>query len=312
MHALEELASLAPAALRRQTRWNLREGDGQVPFRWHRLCQEMSMVEIQVAGGPIGLFDSGVGGLTVLREVVRRLPGSDTLYFADQAHCPYGPRPLTEVRAFSEEITRGLLARGARCIVVACNTASAAALAHLRERFPHVPFVGMVPAVKPAAALTRSGTVGVLATPMTLSGPLFCNVVERYAGGVRVITQECPGLVERIEAGDLDGPATEALLGRYLAPLLAAGADVIALGCTHYPFLAPTIQRLVGPEVQLLDPSAAVARQVLRIIGEGTQGSSRRLFLTSGDVERLARAVRRLLGLEAEVQVVTWRGTALA
>ncbi len=265
----------------------------------------------QNTAGPIGIFDSGVGGLTVLREVVRRLPGCDTLYFADSAHCPYGPRPLREIRAFSEGITRYLLACGACSIVVACNTASAAALTHLRERFPQVPFVGMVPAVKPAAAMTRSGTVGVLATPMTLRGPLFCDVVERYAGGVRVITQECPGLVERIEAGELDGPVTEALLARYLEPLLAAGVDVIALGCTHYPFLAPTIQRLVGPEVQLLDPSAAVARQVARVIGEGARGSGQQLFVTSGDAEGLARAVRQLLGLDAKVQSIAWRGDTL-
>jgi len=254
---------------------------------------------------PVGLFDSGVGGLTVLREVIRQMPMCDTIYLADNAHCPYGLRPVEEIRALSEGITRYLLTLGVRAIVLACNTASAAALSHLRERFPGIPFVGMVPAVKPAAALTRSGTVGVLATPTTLSGPLFSDVVERFAGGVRVLTQECPGLVERIEAGDLDGPETKALLWQYLDPLLDNGADVIVLGCTHYPFLAPLIQRLVGPEVQLLDPSEAVARQVQRVLGEGNnRGTGRHVFLSTGEPGPLERAVRQFLGIEAEAQVV--------
>jgi glutamate racemase len=262
---------------------------------------------------PIGLFDSGVGGLTVLREVIHQLPAWDTLYLADSAHCPYGPRPVEEIQAFSEGIARHLLDYGARCIVVACNTASGAALGTLRARFPGVPFVGMVPAVKPAAALTRSGTVGVLATPTTLSAQLFSQVVERFAGNVRVLTQECPGLVERIEAGDLEGPETEALLRRALQPLLEAGADVIALGCTHYPFLAPTIQRLAGPGVQLLDPSAAVARQVRHVLsGQTCGGSGRRLFLSTGQPDGLALAAARLLGLEVEVQPVAWHDERLS
>lgn len=262
--------------------------------------------------GPIGLFDSGVGGLTVWREVVRQLPGWDTLYLADNAHCPYGPRPVDEIQALSQEITHFLLARGARCIVVACNTASAAALRQLRARFPGVPFVGMVPAVKPAAALTRSGTVGVLATPTTLDGQLFSEVVERFAAGVRVLNQQCPGLVERIEGGDLDGPETEALVRRCLQPLLDEGADVIALGCTHYPFLASLIQRLVGPEVRLLDPSEAVARQVCRVLDEqASGGSGRQAFYCTGEPTSLRRAVERLLGLEATVSVLQWKGGRL-
>ncbi len=262
--------------------------------------------------GAIGVFDSGVGGLTVLREIIRQLPGYDTLYLADNAHCPYGPRPGEEIRAFSEGVARYLLGRGARCIVVACNTASAAALGHLRARFPDTPFVGMVPPVKPAVALTRSGTVGVLATPATLGGRLFAEVVERFAEGVRVLTQECPGLVEQIEAGEIDGPATEELLRRYLPPLLDQHADVIVLGCTHYPFLAPVIQRLAGPAVRLLDPSEAVARQVGRVLqGPSGQGRGRRFFCSTAEPEPLARAARLLLALEAEVEVVPWRGGEL-
>lgn len=255
----------------------------------------------------IGLFDSGVGGLTVLGEVMRQLPEWDTLYLADNAHCPYGPRPAAEIRALSEGITRYLLGQGCRCIVLACNSASAVALQHLRARFPGLPFVGMVPAVKPAAALTRSGTVGVLATPTTLSGQLLSDVIERCAGQVRVLSRECPGLVEQIEAGDLEGPRTEALLRQALEPLLAAGADVIALGCTHYPFLTPLIRRLVGPDVRLLDPSEAVARQVRRVLaGQACRGTGQRIFCSTGDPHPLARSARQLLEIEAQVSVLAW------
>ncbi|MGQ9683655.1 MAG: glutamate racemase [Anaerolineae bacterium] len=256
--------------------------------------------------GSIGLFDSGVGGLTVLREVLRQAPEADTIYLADDAHCPYGPRPISEIRAISVEISRYLLARGARCIVLACNTASAAALQHLRERFAGTPFVGMVPAVKPAAALTRSGVVGVLATPATLGGQLLAEVVERHAEGVRVLSQACPGLVEAIEAGELECESTDRLLERYLQPLLDQGADTLVLGCTHYPFLAPAIQRLAGPNVRLLDPSEAVARQVCRVAGKQRNGERRRTFLCTGRPEPLQAAARHLLGLEVTVEKVTW------
>ena len=257
--------------------------------------------------GSIGLFDSGVGGLTVLREVLRQAPESDTLYLADDAHCPYGPRPIPEIRAISAEISRYLLARGANCIVVACNTASAAALQHLREQFAGTPFVGLVPAVKPAAALTRSGVIGVLATPATLGGQLLAEVVDRHAEGVRVLSQACPGLVEAIEAGELECESTDRLLRRYLDPLLGQGADTLVLGCTHYPFLAPAIQRLVGPGVYVLDPSAAVARQVCRVAGKERKGEGRHIFLCTGRPEPQQAAARHLLGLEVTVEKVTWR-----
>ena len=187
----------------------------------------------------IGVFDSGVGGLSVLRHVRAQLPAADLLYLADTAHVPYGPRSLAEVRGFSAAITRFLRARGADVIVVACNTASAAALKPLRAAFPDVPFVGMEPAVKPAAEQTRSGVVGVLATPATFQGELFNSVVERFAQGVRVIPQVCPGLVEQIEAGALNTPATEQMLRGWVEPLLAQGIDALVLGCTHYPFVIP-------------------------------------------------------------------------
>ena len=254
---------------------------------------------------PIGVFDSGVGGLSVWREIVRQLPAEDTLYFADQAHIPYGQRPLDKVRRLTEDVTRFLLAEGAKLIVVACNTASGAALHALRETFPDVPFVGMEPAVKPAVEHTRTGIVGVIATPATFQGDLFARLIQRFGDGFDIHTQACPGLVEAVEAGALDTPETEALLRLYLIPLLDAGIDQLVLGCTHYPFLSPLIQRIVGPEVTLIDPAPAVARQVERVLARRNlvrealapagQTSGHR-FYTSGDPAKFSAMVRTLAG----------------
>src|SRR5690349_21569045 len=252
------------------------------------------------ASGPIGVFDSGVGGATVLRELRAQLPHEDMLFLADQANCPYGPRPAAELRALSAANTRWLLARGAKLIVVACNTASAAALHWLRETFPATPFVGMVPAVKPAVEQTRSGVVGVLATPATIEGELLDEVVMRWAGATRVVRQACPGLVEQIEAGALDAPATTELLQRYLRPLLAAGADTIVLGCTHYPFLASQIRQIAGPDVAILDAAPAVARQAARLLHERGLANSSALcagsitYATTGDCASFARLLWQL------------------
>jgi glutamate racemase len=263
----------------------------------------------------IGLFDSGVGGLSVWREIAAGLPEQDMLYLADQAHIPYGPRPVDEIRAFSEAIARFLLEQGCRVIVVACNTASAAALMHLRATFPNVPFVGMEPAVKPAAQTTRTGKVGVLATPATFQGALFASVVERFANGVQLVNQICPGLVEQVEAGQLDTPDTKAMLREYLAPMMRAGVDTIVMGCTHYPFLAPAIQRIVGPDVQVIDPAPAIARQVRRVweqrgwLASGDQ--ARRVFYTTGSGSAFSRTLEQLVGVKGEIRAVEWNGMVL-
>ena len=261
----------------------------------------------------IGVFDSGVGGLSVWREIVRELPDVPTLYVADQAHVPYGPRPLAEVRRFAEGITRFLLAQGATVVVLACNTASAAALRYLRAVFPQVPFVGMEPAVKPAAQRTRNGRVGVIATPATFQGELFASLLERFARDVRVIPQVCPGLVEAVEDGALDTPETEARLRACLTPLLEVGIDELVLGCTHYPFLRPLMERIVGPGVEIVDPAPAVARQVRRVLenrGAGLQPALH-TFYTAGDPARFARALERLVGVRAEVRSLRWEGDSL-
>ena len=191
-------------------------------------------IDRPLSTAPVGLFDSGVGGLSVWREVRQQWPAESTIYFADQAHIPYGPRPPTEILRYAEAITVHLLDLGCKAIVVACNAASAAALYALRARFPQTPFIGMEPAVKPAAKATQSRVVGVLATPGTLAGALFAQTAQRYAADVRLINQPCPGLVEQIEAGRLESPDTEALLRDLLAPMLDAGADRIVLACTHH------------------------------------------------------------------------------
>ena len=269
--------------------------------------------------GFIGIFDSGVGGLSVWREIVRQIPHEDTIYLADQAHVPYGHRRLAEVREFSEGIAHFLLDQGAKVIVVACNTASAAALHDLRRTFPDVPFVGMEPAVKPAVEQTSNGVVGVIATQATFQGELFASLVERYAGNVRVLTQVCPGLVEAVEAGVLDTPETEALLRECLPPLVKAGVDQLVLGCTHYPFLRPVIERVVGASIAVIDPAPSVARQTRRVLAqreaEASQNRvSHHVFYTSGDVATLTTMIERLLpsvGEDVEVQAVHWRAGRL-
>ncbi len=267
---------------------------------------------------PIGVFDSGVGGLSVLRAIRQQHPTLPMLYFADQAHVPYGPRPLEEVRSFSHAITRFLLDLDARLIVVACNTASAAALHELRQSFPTIPFVGMEPAVKPAAEGTQSGVVGIIATPATFQSALYASVLERFANGVRVLQDPCPGLVCQIEAGDLTGPLTRAILERALQPMLAAGIDTVVMGCTHYPFVIPLIQEITGPQVRVIDPAPAVARQVGRLLaaqgrldpGSAERGSIR--YFSSGSPHELERMLPVLMGEKGQVEPAAWQDFKLS
>jgi len=265
---------------------------------------------------PLGVFDSGVGGLSVLKAIHQELPDESTIYLADQQHVPYGRRPLEEVRAYAEAITRYLLEQGVKLIVVACNTASAAALHGLRITFPDVAFVGMEPAVKPAAEYTQTGIVGVLATPATFQGVLYASVVERFASGVTVLQQTCPGLVTQIEAGQLSGVEPRAILERALKPMLEQGIDTVVLGCTHYPFVIPLIEEIVGPVVRVIDPAPAVARQVRRVLtsrnllNQPKQTAVHR-FLTSGQVSQLESSLPVLLGKGAQVKQVCWRGDQL-
>lgn len=260
---------------------------------------------------PIGVFDSGVGGLSVLRALRSTLPNENVLYLADQAHIPYGPKSKEEIRGFSFEITRFLLDQGAKLVVVACNTASAAALHDLREEFPSVSFVGMEPAVKPAAETTRTGKVGVLATPTTFSGELYASVVERFAQHVTIYKSTCSGLVEEIEAGNLETPETRKILEEALQPMLAAGIDTVVMGCTHYPFVIPVIEEITGTGVRTIDPAPAIARQAYRLLkGEGllnpSESPGKMTFYTSGDPRRLAGLLLKLLGETGTVEKIHW------
>ncbi|MEK7325113.1 MAG: glutamate racemase [Chloroflexota bacterium] len=258
---------------------------------------------------PIGVFDSGLGGLSILKEVRRQLPGESVLYFADQGRLPYGPRPISEIRRFSEQVTRFLLERGAKVIVVACNTASAAALSFLRQTFPAVPFVGMEPAVKPAAEQTKSRVVGVIATQATCQSEVFASVVDRFAQGVTVLTRACPGLVMQVEAGEFDTPHTYDLLHEYLDPLIAGGIDSLVLGCTHYSFLTPAIKHIVGQAVVVVDPAPAVARQVGRILDQGqlsntVASTSSIIAYTSGQLSNQSALASLMIGEKIEFEVV--------
>jgi glutamate racemase len=285
----------------------------------------------------IGVFDSGVGGLSIWREIVKLLPDEPILYLADQACVPYGPRALEDVKALTTRCVTWMIAQGCAMMVIACNTASAAALHDLRAQFPHVPFVGMEPAVKPAVLHTHTGVIGVLATQATFQGKLFASVVARFATGVRVIEQPCPGWVEMVEGvngwerineccGSLpaetnyQSPITNHYLhiARYVTPVLDAGADSLVLGCTHFPFLTPQIQQVIGQwmaqrpalpyEVAVIDPSVAVARQVARVCAQmddqaGLNSERNRYarsygqqqFWTTGDPARFSAVANRLL-----------------
>lgn len=258
------------------------------------------------------MFDSGVGGLSILRQLRQQLPAESVLYVADQAHVPYGRRPIPEIQSFSRAITTFLLERSAKLVVVACNTASAAALESLRREFPGVPFVGMEPAVKPAAATSQTRLVGVLATPATFQGSLFASVVERFAGGVVVVEQTLPGLVECVEAGDLDGPAPRSIIERGLEPLLERGVDTLVLACTHYPFLIPLIREIAGPEVSVIDPSPAIARQAARLLAENELGSpadtpGRIEYFSTADAGGLNELAVRLVDLPGKTRRAHWR-----
>jgi glutamate racemase len=263
------------------------------------------------SNSPIGLFDSGVGGVSVLRAIREQMPEESVIYFGDQGHIPYGPRPMEQIRNFSEAITKFLLEKNAKIIVVACNTASAAALKYLREKFPDVQFVGMEPAVKPAAEHTQTGKVGVLATPATFQGALYASVVERFANGVKLFQDTCPGLVQQIEQGNLSGEETRRILKDALGPMLEKNIDTVVLGCTHYPFVIPLIQKIVGNNVRVIDPAPAVAKQTGRLLearGMRTRFESNGdvKFYTSGDPDKLKSLLPALLGELGEVERVEW------
>lgn len=261
---------------------------------------------------PIGIFDSGVGGLSILRHIRAQLPHEQLLYVADSSFAPYGDKPEQLVAARSLSIADFLVARGAKALVVACNSATGAAIKALREHYPDMPIVGVEPGLKPAAAASQSGKVGVLATEMTLRGAKFLALREQVsaATGVQFLLQPCVGLVDQIELGDLAAPEIEALLTRYITPLLDDGADTLVLGCTHYPLVSATIERVIAAhttaQVTLIDTGDAVARQLARLLAQGnllrTEGGVMKVAgFTTASISALGAAFANLAGVTAPV-----------
>lgn len=258
---------------------------------------------------PLGVFDSGLGGLSVVREIRTMLPSEDLLYYADNAYCPYGVRDRQEIQERTVLISRLLLDRGAKSIVVACNTASAMAIEHLRDVFPGIAFVGLEPAVKPAAKLTRTMKVGVLATPRTVAGERLRWLIETHANGVEVRTVAATGLVELVEEGVLAGEPVVKVLRPLLDPMLAAGVDVVVLGCTHYPFLRPEIEAYVGGDVQVIDSGVAISRRTLSVLSEldlvkPNCPGGRVKLMTSDDAAHVGPIAQRLLGERASMESI--------
>jgi len=266
----------------------------------------------KAADAPIGVFDSGIGGLSVLKYVHTYLPHEQLLYFADSGFAPYGGKSESEIVARSLAIAEFLMQRKVKALVVACNTATAAAIKALRERYPTLPVVGVEPGLKPAAVLTKSGTVGVLATQSTLSSAKFKLLREQIsaATNVRFLSQPCVGLVDQIEKGELHSAVTAALVRRYVEPLLEQGADTLVLGCTHYPFVQPLIEEVIdcitSKAIAIVDTGEPIARQLARrLVEHNLQQEEERLGaatgFTTGSEIVLADAFSRLLGLNPSV-----------
>ena len=266
---------------------------------------------------PIGVMDSGMGGLSILREIRAQLPDEDVIYFADQGHLPYGPRSYDEIRSFLRGIIQFFRAHDVKAVVIACNSASAAALYAMREAFPSMPFVGMEPAVKPAAENSRSGKIGVIATAATNQGELFASLIDRFANDVEVYTQACPDFVTLVEAGRTRGDAVQEAALIYLTPMLEAGVDQLVLGCTHFPFLRTALEDVAGSGVDIVDPAPAVARQTGRVIAShrnkpGRDGTVR--YYTTGDPDRFHQLASTLLDTpipRKDIHAATWHSDHL-
>lgn len=262
----------------------------------------------------IGVFDSGVGGLTVLQELVVQLPNCSYIYFADNANCPYGPKGAMEIIRLAQSITNFLIENHCSIVVVACNTATAAAIDHLRSNFL-IPFVGMEPAIKPAALATKTKSIGILATKGTFNGRLYQETSARYASDINTHYEVGEGLVELVEAGKANSPELKALLRTYVDPMLKKDIDHLVLGCSHYPFFIPTLKELLPSHVTVVNPAPAVAKQTARLVNStmcenllDNSLSPSVTFYASGSismVEMLVKSIESELGVELKNKTFT-------
>lgn len=242
----------------------------------------------------IGVFDSGLGGISVWQELVKLMPNQEYIYVADSKNCPYGNKDADFIIKRASIISKFLVDKGVDVVVVACNTATAASINHLRDTFS-VPFVGIEPALKPAALISKTKVVGVLATKNTLKGDKYNFTLEKFATDVKVINTVGEGLVEFVENADFDSPELIRLINKYINPMLESNADMIVLGCTHYPFLTDTIKKLIGSNVKLINPAPAVASQTKKIIkGRNLSESSKTTFYSNGDLNKLKGFIREI------------------
>ncbi len=259
----------------------------------------------------IGVFDSGLGGLTVLRELRRRLPQAPLLYLADTAHAPYGEKAPEFLAERCLRLSEHLRDEGARLLVIACNTATAHAIDAMRRRWPEIPIVGTEPGIKPAVAASHNGRIGVLATPATVASARYQSLLARHAGGAQIISQACPGLADQIERGDLHAPALHELIERACAPLREAGVDTVLLGCTHYPLVQEQLQAALGANVRLLNIESAVAQQAERLwssLNLQAEGPAQLRLQSTADAAALTRFVHNALGWN-DIQAETLSAT---
>jgi len=271
------------------------------------------MRDISADNAKIGIFDSGLGGLSILREIRLRIKDIPLFYVADQAHVPYGERKASDILSFSRSITRFLIDNGAKIVVIACNTASAAALQQLRHDFPKIPFVGMEPAVKPAVQITKKKVVGILATPATFEGEMYHTLVEKFASDVRILRSTLPGMVQMIENGDMGSADAYNIVKEAVLPMVEQGADTIVLGCTHFPFILPLIKDVAGPTINVIDPAPAIAKRTAYLVNENYQLFSQRekqkinlIFTTSGDPNLFQSMIQDLLEISSEPKRLRW------
>ncbi|HEY0756050.1 MAG TPA: glutamate racemase [Ktedonobacteraceae bacterium] len=284
---------------------------GRDTERSAELLQYEHQLPLTQANAPIGVFDSGAGGLTILNDLRAELPHESFVYLGDTANCPYGVRSDEEITALTLECCRFLIKQGVKLIVIACNTASQAALSTLRATLHPLPFIGVVPAVKPAARLTRNGRIGIAATNQAAKAIYLRQLIDEFAGGIEAFAVGCPNLVTLVERGQFEGPEVEATVRQALQPVLAEDIDVLVLGCTHFPALRPVIERVAGPRIQVIDSGQAIARRTRSILQIETlfapatllgNGGGTLEIWCSGDPVTFSRVATHILGLPVQVR----------